>query len=317
MTETNTNTVQPPFPLVWDNTMRVTFVSCPMKFWWEHMRKLASSETSIHLHFGGCFAKGMEVCRRTYYSPGPHERDFSFAHAAGLQALIEEWGDYEIGDLKTPKTFENLCLAYDAYFVQYPLETDAVQPYIRADGTPAVEYRFAIPLEVVHPETGEPIIYAGRFDMLGMMGSSLYVVDEKTTTYLGAQWMNQWDLRSQFIGYTWAARQHDLDVKGAIVRGVGVKKSGIDFAAPLVSIPDWKIERWLEQVERDIMRAAECYINGYWDVNYAGTCTEYGGCSFNRLCDTVDPEPWVDNYYVTRHWNPLQADPTAPAEDAA
>jgi hypothetical protein len=317
MNENETTLAPPPFPLVWDNTMRVTFVTCPQKFWWEHMRKLASAETSIHLHFGGCFAKGMEVFRRSYYSPGPDEHKFDIALATGLQAMIGEWGDYEIGDIKTTKTFDNLCLAYDRYFQEYPPNTDIVQPYMGADGKPAVEYRFAIPLPILHPATQEPLIYAGRFDLLGLLRNQAWVVDEKTTTYLGAQWMNQWDLRSQFIGYTWACRQHGIDAQGAIVRGVGVKNTGIDFAQPIVPIADWKIERWYGQLLRDLRRAIDCYNSATWDVNYAGACTEYGGCPFRRLCDTVDPEPWVDNYYVTRHWNPLQADPTAPAEDAA
>lgn len=302
---------QPSFPLIWDSSMRGSFVACPRQFYWQYLRQLGPSETSVHLHFGGAFAAGLEAFRKEFYG---NSRDFRAAQAAGLRAILSFWGDYE-PPADSPKTLENCLLAFDAYLTHWPPDTDYIQPYMPASGVPAVEFRFAIPLEdVPHPETGEPLIYAGRFDMLGLYNSQLWAVDEKTTTRLGPSWTAQWDLRAQFIGYVWAARQFDHQVAGAIVRGTAIKSSGFDFAEVPVTIPEWKINAWREQLSRDLRRAIQCYTEGYWDMNFDSSCTSYSGCSYKRLCDSPEPERWVDTYYVTRHWNPLQLDPTAPKE---
>src|SRR3990172_5087025 len=89
-----------------------------------------------------------------------------------------------------------------------------------------IEFSFAAAIpEVKHPETGDPILFCGRFDQLAEYNKMLFVEDEKTTTSLGEQWRNNWDLDSQFTGYVWGAKQFGLPVVGAIVRGIGLLKT--------------------------------------------------------------------------------------------
>lgn len=293
------------FPMVWDNTMRGNFSTCPKKFFWEFIRCLGPAKTSIHLHFGACFAAGLEELRNQFYGNG---LDIEAAKAKGAAVIIAEWGEYEeeSGHVKNLNT----CLgAFDAYIEQYPPATDNIQPHM-VNGKPSVEFSFAIPIEeVIHPVTGDPLIYAGRFDMLGVYNDQLFVVDEKTTTSLGNSWLNQWDLRAQFTGYCWAAQQFNLPVAGAIVRGTSILKTKFGHAEVITYRPDWHINMWREQLVRDLKRAVRCYEEGYWDLSLDSGCTNYGGCTFKRLCDTPNPDLWVDSYFVERHWNPLQADP--------
>ena len=295
------------FPLVWDSTMRGAFASCPKKLWWEFMRRLGPSTTSVHLHFGACAARGFEVCRYEFYY---NKVSQTIAEARGLRALMEEWGEYE-SPVDSAKTFEHCVAAFADYFTSYPLATDHIQPYMREDGKPAVEFSFAAPIpEVLHPVTNEPLIYAGRFDMLGVYNDTLFVIDEKTTQQLGNSWFRQWDLRAQFSGYCWAARQHGLPVAGAIVRGIAIRKNGgIDFAEAISHRPDYLIDRWRKQLASDLQRAVDCYKAGYWDYNFDAACASYGGCQYKSLCEREDPEPWIEGYFVERVWNPLHKDP--------
>lgn len=309
------------FPLVWDSTMRASFVSCPTKCYWEFFRKVAPNSSSIHLHFGAVFARGLEVFRKTYYKVKEESGEggsFSISHDVAelkaFQAMAIEWGEYEELD-GSPKTFANCVAAMLSYFSHNPPETDHIQPYFAADGTPAVEFRFAVSLEdVLHPDTGEPLIYAGRFDELGLYNNQLFVADDKTSTQLGSYWSKQWDLRGQFIGYVYGAQQFDYPVAGALVRGTAIKKSGIDHADAVVPISNWLITAWREQLARDLERAKKAWEEGWFDQDFDQTCTAYGGCSYKVLCQSPQPERWAKTHFVKRVWNPLAKDPTAEEE---
>jgi hypothetical protein len=288
-----------PFPSFFDNTMRGTFVSCPLKFKRSFIDNLAPAEPSIHLHAGGALAAALDVTRKAFYGGHASEEE---ALALGATELIRFWGDFP--KEHDYKGLSRMLEAFDDYFREYRLPSDPIKPLMQ-DGKPACEFSFAIPLEVNNPDTGEPIIYTGRFDMLGVYQNSLFVVDEKTTSQLGQMWQQQWDLKSQFTGYCAAARSFGYPVAGAIVRGIGLLKSGTTFAQVIEYRPDWQIDRWHEQLLRDIRRAIHCYKTNTWDLALDEACAQYGGCAFRRLCLSQEPERWIDGYFVQRNWNPL------------
>lgn len=289
-----------PFPTYIDSSMRGCFAACPQKFFFDYMRHLKPLQPSVHLLAGGAFAKGLEVAREEYYG---NNKSSQYAIGAGARALIREYGDYE-PDRFSAKTCEGMLGAYDYYFSQWPLEHDTIKPYGGATG---VEFSFAIPIPGTrHPETGDPILYVGRFDMLGESSDgSLWVVDEKTTGSLGPSWSRQWDLRGQFTGYCWAAQESGFPVVGSIIRGVSILKRSYGNAQAITYRPTWHINAWLEQLKRDIDRLMRCWESGLWDRNYDGACASYGSCSFVQLCDTPEPDKWVDGNYAVRVWNPV------------
>ena len=145
--------------------------------------------------------------------------------------------------------------------------------------------------------------------MLGIWNDMLWNIDEKTTKSLGAAFAKKWDLRSQFIGYTWASRQHNYDCVGTIVRGIGILKTKIDHMQIPVTIPDWKIEQWYEQLHYQLEKMVTVYQTGVWQPNFDEACTQYGGCLFKSLCNSQSPEPWYNDYQV-RKWDPLAKDPS-------
>lgn len=289
-----------PFPTVWDSTMVAALRSCPTKLRYAYLEHWKPKGISVHLHAGASYARGLEVARTAFYVENRSETD---AVALGVNALLSHYGNFECPP-DSAKSALRTAGALEYYFTKYPLSSDPARP--ATIGTkPAIEFSFAVPLPLRHPETGEPLIYCGRADMIADFAGGRYVFDDKTTSQLGASWSRQWDLRSQFTGYCWAAREHGIPCTGVIVRGVSILKTKYDTLQAITYRPDWQIDRWVEQTLRDINRARGMWTSGVWDLNLDHACTEYGGCDFTQCCGSPDPKPWLETYFERRKWDPL------------
>ena len=249
-------------------------------------------------------AKGLEFFRKGFYGKG---LDFQGSLAVGSEAIIRMWGDFEPPDIGTAKQKDlSACLvALESFFTEYPPADDPIAPLI-VNGEPAVEFNFALPLPgVIHPVTDEPMLYAGKFDMLASYNSSVYVNDEKTTTQLGASWGNQFKNSSQMTGYIWASKQFGHNVQGAVIRGIGILKNRITHALVIEQRPQWMIDRWLAQIIRDVERLKVSWAEGIYDFAIDDACSNYGGCPYLTLCTSQHPERYLDVDYEISKWDPL------------
>ena len=283
-----------PFPKVIDASMRSDFVACPHRFYHAHIRRRVLPEAGIHLHFGGCFAKGLEHYRRAYFI---EEQGKDTALERGLSAIIKAWGD-----LETDHPTKNLgrCLeALDSYFTEYDPDHETHRPV-------EVECTFGVPLHILHPETGEPIIYGGRFDALCKGGDeAFFILDDKTASQLGASWLVQWKIRGQFTGYVWGAKRFGIIPAGVLIRGVGILKTQTTHAQVLEQRSNWMIDRYVRQLHLDVERMVECWKLDRWDQAFDHACSDFGGCSYLTLCDSPNPANW-EGQYVDKTWNPLE-----------
>ena len=296
-------TLAPIFPELIDSTMRSDFVSCEKKFEYARVFGLSPKGGSVHLIAGGAFAKGCEVARRKFYAEGLSEMD---AIVEGVLAAWQEYNDFEAPDKYQTKSADRVAYALVEYFTEYPFTTDTLQPYFGANGEPAIEFAFSFPLEVLHPVTGNPLLYGGRFDLVGEYMSSLWVVDEKTTTRLGPQWLKQFALRGQLLGYTYAAKQFGLPVNGFIIRGLSFLKDYYGHAEVIEQVPDYRLEQWREQLEYDAQRMVDAWNRGRFSWAFGDACNNYGGCPFRNLCDKQNWQDWWQQYYDIDYWNPLE-----------
>lgn len=306
--------LNPSFPHLIDSTMLSGYLACPRQFYWQWINRLTISQKSVHLHAGGAFAAAIESFRLSFYTGF----DYDTAMCGAVERFIKEWGDFPLMEEEN-KSFYNVLGALDSYFQIYPPATDHVKPYI-ANGKPAVEFTFALPTGILHPETGEPILYGGRCDMIGDMGGTLMIVDEKTTSQLGNSWSKKWQMRGQFAGYVMAARTlGNLPVAGALIRGVSILKAGYGHAEAIVYFPEWQLERWWGHVERTL-RDMVCNWQESkthkdprgFDQNFSDACAAYSSCQFLNLCMVESPENWIDGYFVRNAWNPLATNPEEP-----
>lgn len=294
---------RPPFPSVIDASLLSSFKSCPQKCFREYFQHWKPKTHNIHLHAGGAYASGMEDARIAYYID---KADPQEAIARGLGVLMQRYGNFECPS-DSAKSLERMCGAFEYYFTQYPLQSDAAIPITLPGGQRGIEFSFAEPLDEGHPETGEPLLYVGRFDAVVDYAGAVYGLDDKTTSQLGASWPKQWDLRSQFTGYTWGGQKAGIPIAGFIIRGVSILKTKYDTLQPITYRPAWMVEAWYEQIIRDIQRMKRMWEEGYWDFAFDHACTEFGSCIFRDICMTEPQrrDVWLDSRFERRRWDPV------------
>jgi hypothetical protein len=293
-------------PLVIDSTIIGTFRACETKARLQYVEHLAPSTLSIDLHAGSCIATALETLYEAAYYRG-----LSRAAALGAMelAFIDAWGDFQIPEWKdTPKTYENCLNALFSYERTYHPPTDHIAPY---PDTKAFEWSFGIPLTYettgfpfpLHP-SGDPFIYAGRFDALGLYLGLPVIRDEKTTTQFGKNWPSSWSLRAQFMGYCWAMRHLGIPVECVIIRGIKITKTQVEHQEVEKRFPRHLIDQWLQWLFTNVTRLVEADRTAYWQPSFGTECTNYGGCSFVDLCSSSDPDRWKADF-ARREWNPL------------
>jgi hypothetical protein len=294
-----------------DSTMLNCFRTCNQRFFDEFVLGLRPAEISIHLHAGGAFSGAMEQFYQNFWTEGAvGYRNQRTALSAALPKFLSLWGDFSPSK-PTPKTRENIWNAVEAYLEKWPAETDHVQP-LEFNKRKTVEFSFGIPLDFPgfprHPVSNDPFIYCGRIDLLGTYNGRTCIRDEKTTGRLEANWASQWDLRSQFLGYCWGCTVSGIPCDTAVVRGIVIHKHDINLVEAIKLYGQWEIDRWFEQLRRDLNAIVRCFNEKWWNFNLGEACTMWGGCSFADLCKSQHPERWYDSY-KTKRWNPLDRNP--------
>jgi hypothetical protein len=294
---------KPMFPHTIDSTLLAAFRACPQKFFLSYVEHWKGVAKSVHLVAGGAFASAIEAAREAYYVEGKSDSD---AEAIGMTALIKSYGDFDCPP-ESAKSLERMLGAFEFYLFNYPLGGDGAEPITLPSGRKGIEFSFAEPLSIAHPVTGNPILYTGRSDMVANRhGTGVWNYDEKTTSSLGATWSRQWEMRSQFTGYNWALLQQGIKPQGTIVRGVSILKTKYDTLEVPTYRSQHEIDLWEKQTLRDIRRMIQCWEEGYWDYDLDGACTEYGGCGFQRICKSSNPDEWLPAHFVQRVWDPLE-----------
>jgi hypothetical protein len=299
------------FPEVLDSTMITTYRACPQKFFREYCQHWKSATPSVHLHAGAAFAKGMETARMAYYAEGMNAED---SVAEGVGALLRAYGDFECPE-DSSKSATRMAGALEFHFERYPLDQEMAPPHM-IEGKPAIEFNFAEPLPILHPDTGNPLLICGRFDQIVDYAGGVWGFDDKTSSMLGASWPKQWDMRFQFSTYCWGARRAGYPLQGFLVRGISILKRGYDTMQAITYRPEWMLERWEAGMHRTVLDMirdwkaeqsgpSKIVSLGYFPHNEGDACTSYGGCAFKTVCLSQDPDPWLESGFKQRVWMPL------------
>lgn len=301
MNSPDSQTWRPSFPRVIDSSMMASFKSCEQLFYKIYIQQWKSKGEKVDLHAGKAYAAGLEASRRAFYEEG---LPADMAVARGLQVLTRAYGDYECPS-DSPKSLERMLGAFEYYFDFYPLTMNTGYPIMLPGGKRAIEVSFAHPLPINHPETDEPLLICGRGDMICNYAGAEYGEDDKTTKSLGPTWSRQWDMRSQFIGYTWGFRLAGFPIAGFLVRGVSILKTKYDTAEAICNFSDFEIDRWYQQTIEWLADMISCWKRKRWRYNLDHACNEWGGCGFRTVCKMQDETPWLEQYFERRHWDPV------------
>jgi len=297
----------PRFPEVLDSSMLAAFKSCPQLFRKVYIENWKSKEgANVHLTAGGAFAAGLEVARKSFFV---EKKPAEESAALGMGALIQRYGSFEC-PADSAKSLERTMGAYSFYLDNYPLNENAGFPIVLPGGARAIEVSFAHPLPISHPETGLPLMYCGRGDMICSYAGGVYGEDDKTTSRLGPTWSQQWDLRSQFIGYTWGFRQSGISLNGFLVRGVSILKTKFETQEAICNFSEFEVDRWYRELIEWLTDMVTCFKTNRWRYNLDHACTEFGGCGFKTVCKAQDESPWLEQYFERRHWDPVTREET-------
>jgi len=291
----------PTFPEAIDSSMLAAFKSCPQLFKKIYIDQWKAKEEKVDLHAGKAVAAGFEKARRLFFEEGLPAH---VAEAEGLGELIRSYGDF-VCPPDNPKSLERVAGAYEFYMDHYPLNHQTGFPILMPGGKRAIEVSFANPLPILHPETRQPLLMVGRGDMIVQYAGAEYGEDDKTTKSLGPTWSRQWDMRSQFLCYTWGFREMGLNIAGFLVRGVSILKTKFDTQEAICNFAPWEIERWYGEMLSWLEDMVICFKTGRWRYNLDHACNEYGGCGFRTVCKSQNEQPWLEMYFRRRKWDPV------------
>lgn len=293
--------MNPPFPSVIDTSLLKAKRSCLRKVELEYLLHYKPRVPNVNLHAGKCFASGLEATREAFYvhSLSPEE-----SVAKGVARLLHDYGDFECPN-DSAKSAIRMAGALEFYFSTYPLGYDKAIPLLLPSGKRAIEFSFLEPTDFPHPETGDPILFSGRFDMAVEYAGGHFGEDDKTTSQLGPSWGRQWELDPQPTAYCWGAAKGGLPIDGFLVRGISILKTKYDREQAITYRPQWRIDRWYDQVMKDLRDLKEAWETGHFDVNEGHACNDYGGCVFRTVCSSREPESWLETGFVRMKWDPI------------
>ena len=113
-------------------------------------------------------------------------------------------------------------------------------------------------------------------------------------------------MHHQFTGlHLGRGRAAGLKPDGVIVRGISILKTKYDTMQVITNRSGYEVNRWYDQVHRDIERMIRAWQTGYWDYALDGACTEYGGCKPDQRLQVLRPQHLAADVLSAKVWDPL------------
>ena len=290
------------------------------------------------------------------YHREAHARNAALTFGGALHAGIEvllRGGDFHRQDQAIYRYFEENPTPPDEYRTS-SLAVQVMRHYrirqefpdydwkILSDTKPIIERPFEIPLGVIEikpttialPEWSEPkyvhtihIAWSGRIDLAATMYERHRVVDHKTTSVAGEQYIPSFLIGHQTIGYTWAAQRlwPELDITGFCLNAIYIRKPGegvtnltakgprggpapLDFFRAYFDYTPERIKHWEVNTMVIIEDFINCLTRRFFPMFTNSCFGKYGRCQFHDVC-TID-EPIVRHRMLMSEafkdvtWNP-------------
>ena len=276
-----------PLPATYDNTMLSTYLECPQKFFWTHIRELRKIGTGVAADFGAW----MHTVLAHYYTAILEGEKRSVELMKHCVAEVPAWPESAdlLDSLYTQATGEFLLTAYAEHYKGERLEPTMV------------EQSFALPIE------GQ-FLYVGRIDLVGIVESVNSIVDHKTTTRLGPSFIRKISPNRQGTGYIWALRQYVDDISSFVLNGIRVtanrKNPGFVRTFPANRM-EYDIDKWQKDTLEIIEHILRSYQRRSWIMN-TDACSNFGDCPYRTLClmrkDPYELRP--PGTYEHHRWEP-------------
>lgn len=298
----------------WDATSLDLAMACPRKYYYRMIRNITPKGTSVHLLFGGIYAKALE----TFYLLRSQGKTLDEAlHEIVHMALVLSWnhptsaeGERIAGGQphsfdSTSKTRYSLLRSIIWYIEEFGDESSGnVTTHVLQSGKPAVELSFAL-------EFAPDIMYCGHLDRVVNFSGDLYWMDQKTTGGTVSQhYFNGFKPGNQFAGYSWAGRAIlKTPLRSGIIDAAQIAVGFTRFLRGFITYTDEELVEWRESAIEVITRTREYTQRQQFPMNPTA-CGNYGGCPYRGICAS---SPRVREHYVAgdfitpKAWDPLEA----------
>jgi hypothetical protein len=296
------------FLLVLDNSALEHFTKCPtsaMHYLVFHREAYARNAA---LTFGGALHAGIEVLLR---GGDNHRQD---------QAIYQYFEENPAPpDEYRTNSLAVLVLRHYRIRQEFP----DYDWNILSDTEPIIERPFEIPLGVIEitptmvalPEWSEPryvhtihVAWSGRIDLVAAAHGKTRVVDHKTTSIAGDQYIPAFLLSNQTIGYVWAARQlwPDLDVSGFCLNAIYIRKPGegvtnltakgprggpapLDFFRAYFDYSEERVDQWETNAMVIVEDFIRCLTRRFFPMFTNSCFNKYGRCQYHDVCSIDQP----------------------------
>lgn len=291
----------------WDSTSIKATMKCMRYYAYSILWGLQPNQTSVHLEFGGLYAKALE----NFYKYRARGDDLQTAARRVVREALESTWDRETGlpiDWGDPKKNRyTLVRSVVWYLDQFGDEKDsAIKTHHMSDGTPAVELSFRFNMT-------DDIILSGHLDRVVEFQGALWPMDQKTTGgTIGPYFFDQFKPDTQFTLYALAGKLIlQAPMKGVIIDGAQIAVGFTRFERGFTMRTEAQITDWWHGTEQYIALTQHITAGAKSPEDFpmnTESCGNYGGCAFREICASsprIRPN-LIATKYKQRVWDPLE-----------
>lgn len=298
--------------IAFDATTLKLIETCEFKYKLRQIDRWTARRKSVHLLFGGWFAKALEHYYKYVASGDPSS---TALRKVVHETLIATW-EYNLDDQgeripgtghpwlsdHNTKTRENLIRTIIWYVDQF--ENESLEVVLQANGKPAVEYTFAF-------EVDNGNLFCGHIDRLVKYSGEYYIMDQKTTgSTVGPYYFEDFSPDTQMSMYTYAGQLiYQMPVKGIIIDAAQIAVGFSRFERGFTFRSKSELNEWYDDSLAHIENIQKCTRENHFPKRTT-SCGNYGGCEFRGICSRSPEvrEQFLKGDFVKGEaWNPLRA----------
>lgn len=322
------------FLLVIDNSSLEVFTTCPQSAYYKLVLRREAQAKNAALTFGGAIHEGLEALLSGEDEATQNERIVSFF--TNHPTPLDEY-----------RTVNNALAVLAAYRFRATLPD--YQWTIQSDANgPIIERAFELPLGVLEvgayiqmpwlnagDNDGKEIFvdqihvaWSGRIDAIAHCNNAIRVVDHKTTSIAGDQFVQDFQISNQVLGYVWATRQlwPDLAPSGFCLNAIHFKKptgngsitepgprggpSALNFFRAYFDYSEARLNEWSTNCLAIVSDFIHCLVRDQFPRHTKWCFGKYGKCQYHDVC--VQDDPAVrQNLILSDMFKPVTWNPTA------
>jgi hypothetical protein len=290
-----------------DSTSLGAMKTCAKFYELSIIRGWTSKKKNIHLEFGLALHGG----RERYYHLRAEGSDHNYAVCCALKYVLHYSWDFELDRPKavfSEDTYKNrFTLARTMVWYLDHWENDPLETIILANGKPAVELSFQVPLGLKTQTTGEDYTLCGHLDRAVGFQEANWGSDLKSTkNSLDSYYFANFTPDNQMSTYSFAGKIiFSEPLKGIILDAAQVGVGFSRFARGLVHRTSAQLDEWHRGVKVLLAQFEQYARAQFWPMNEKACYN----CQYRSICSHSPQvrEKWLAADFVKRLWNPLVA----------